>query len=312
MFHKLGKLSWSAPVVRRCFYALLISLYALHLLFKTAFGLLVVAALVYIFVGYYTEVTPMSAGELAIWLSDQSDESKAALLASVVTSIGFYVTFLSARQATKDQLLQKAYFDAYSSLDALFTEATTHITTVETWAKFLVKTKSTITQGGDPAEIEWRLGYIKAQEKVFADARQSLNESVIKLHNFDSRYGLLLIRKPLAAEQVKNAVEMLDELSTSSWFRYPYFSDDYVPTIEAFLLQEKEDAWRAFIDKKNEIFTFMHGQAGGAKGLLIQDIAPFGWSMLVKLLRSKAEFNEHYQHARQFHARKKKSHVPSQ
>jgi len=162
------------------FYAFTTIAVVLYFLFGTIFGVFLVSLFAYWAVDYFGFVTPLSFGELLLWLGAQPESYKVAFISAALTVVGFVIAFHTATVNWRNQL--KAELKAHSAgeIEEFFAVVTRLISDASIYVQTLVDTVDKLQKGLPPQEAEFAVSWAVKESPKFIATRNQLSQAQIE------------------------------------------------------------------------------------------------------------------------------------
>lgn len=154
-------------------------------------------ALAWIWYAYrsrFSTPKPFTFSELVLWLDALDTTMKAAVVASLVTAVGFCVSFWVASRQWKDQKGADVRLQVASDLHSFFTRAADNIRTIETFASRMVDLQKEIgSEKFDKINAAVLIQLLLQTYPDFERAKAGLISQSVTVHDLRSRYSLVLL-----------------------------------------------------------------------------------------------------------------------
>src|SRR5690606_6154661 len=146
------------------------------------YGILLLALFLYFNSSSLLDISPYNFDQLIFWLVSQSESSKAALLGSFVTVIGFMLAYATATSNWKAELRAYLKLQAAGDIHVFFSEFSSLATDCEIYASSLARAVDTIQNGCTFDEATFLANYNLDQGKVFCQKRLRLVSMGSEVH----------------------------------------------------------------------------------------------------------------------------------
>ncbi|PQJ62667.1 hypothetical protein BTO08_20795 [Photobacterium angustum] len=267
------------PVVTVPFiYFLIVSRLFYRYALGTVWGVFVLSLLLYFNSEAILGTTPISFQDLFVYLMLASETTKAAVLSSLITIIGFIVAYATASANWKDQMRANLKVQASSDCIGFYSEASRNVSTCVIYARALVSAVEKIRSGCTKEEAEFLVYYQRSNLDKFLLARESMIASSINCHTFLSKYDTILFSTPGAKENVELANEALSKLVNDLWFNVPYKVAPDTDQIGTFLAQVDVIKCKKFLSTANEYEQALAFHSGATSGVLLDQIVGASWA----------------------------------
>ncbi|MFM4972062.1 hypothetical protein ACEUCG_11040 [Aeromonas veronii] len=104
------------------FYLFITFFYILQFFIGNIYGIFILVLFLYFEADELFSITPYTPEQLLLWFSSQSESTITALLSTIITVIGFMLTYATATANWKGQLLANLKLQAAGELDVFFSE----------------------------------------------------------------------------------------------------------------------------------------------------------------------------------------------
>ncbi|WP_203323061.1 hypothetical protein [Pseudoxanthomonas beigongshangi] len=159
---------------------------------------------------------PFTFGELVLWLDALDTTMKAAVVASLVTAVGFCVSFWVATRQWRDQKGADIRLQVASELHAFFSHAADNIRTIEGFASRLVELQREIrSRNFDEVNAAVLIKLLIETHPEFEQAKTRLMRQSITVHDLRSKYSLVLLSTFWGYKGFEAAVGYLDAFTSN-------------------------------------------------------------------------------------------------
>ncbi|MDO9419968.1 MAG: hypothetical protein Q7T66_04820 [Herminiimonas sp.] len=249
-------------------------------LFTNPRGVLLLVSTIYVFAFYFSDSPPYTFAELIMWFDSLDKEFKTGVATSLLTIIGFLITFHAATNSWKGEVLAKLRVEAAYDIENFFNEASRLTCELSIFAKAVIRAVEGYKLNGVTSETTFQLQQIIDQTPQYLVTRDRLSAMSVEAHRFGGRHAAIISGLPLATLMLEKSIQSLTEITRNIWFRLPnqlqeqqIASDDYVARIDLKNLQ-------AYIETYEEKIESMHGSDGGLRGILLYAVTGFNLSMI--------------------------------
>jgi len=255
--------------------------YLYRFFFGNIYGIFVSALILYIYSLPLLGVTPFEASELISWFSLQNESSKAALLASIITVIGFLIAYATATANWKSQLLANLKMEASGDIEVFFSECSQLSTDCKIFAISLIEAVDRIQKGCAPQEADFLASYNRDQGQKFLQQRQRLSTLAIEVHRLQGKYHTLLISSPSLSSGLNSGVQALQKIANKVWIHVPYHIQSDSNPVQSFINQVNVTECSELKNAVNENYGELGFSSGGVRGNLMSPVVGFNlWSLI--------------------------------
>lgn len=287
MFAKLPP-QFSVPI----FYILITTGYLYQFLFGNIYGVFALSWLVYFNCESWFGITPLDFGGLMEWIVIQNESTKAAILSSTITVIGFLVAYATATANWKSQLLAQLKVQASGEIEVFFAECSKLATDCGIYANALVAGVNEIQKGCPSERAEFLAYYNREQSQLFLQRRERLISLGIEVHRLHGKYSTLLLSAPGLKSGLNFATKALKNITDTLWIQVPYhIQNDEIP-VQTFLNQVNVTECillKTAVDENHGELSF---SSGGMRGNLMSTVVGFNFWMMYYLFKDRKAFQE--------------------
>lgn len=285
MFAKLPP-QLSVPV----FYILITVGYLYRFFFGNIYGIFALSWLVYFNSETWLGVKPLNFDGLMEWIVIQSETTKAALLGSIITVIGFLIAYATATANWKSQLLANLKVQASGEIEVFFAECSKLATGCGIYANALVEAVNEIQKGCPSDKAEFLAFYNREQGQLFLQRKERLVSLGIEVHRLHGKYSTLLLSAPGLKSGLDSAITALEKITNRLWIHVPYhIQNDSIP-VQTFLNQVNVTECISLKNAVDENHGELNFSSGGVRGNLMSTVVGFNFWMLYYLFKDRKGF----------------------
>lgn len=274
------------------FYIFVTSVYLYSFFFGNIYGIFAISWVVYFSSESLFGITPLSFDGLMEWVVTQSEPTKAALLGSIITVIGFMIAYATATANWKSQLLANLKVQAAGEIEVFFAECSKLATDCAIYAEALVKAINKIQKGCSADEAEFLTHYNRDQGQLFLQRRDRLISLGIEVHRFHGKYGTLLLTAPGLKAGLDLATNALERITDNLWIHVPYHIQNDQNPIQTFLNQVNVTECVTLKNAVDENHGELNFSSGGVRGNLMSTVVGFNFWMLYYLYKDRKGFKK--------------------
>lgn len=266
------------------FYTFITFFYTLQFFIGNIYGIFFLVLFVYFKADELFSITPYTPEQLLIWFSSQSESTITALLSTIITVIGFMLTYATATANWKGQLLANLKLQAAGEIDAFFSEYSKLVTSCEIYAKSLIDAVNKIQNGCTLEEAIFLTDYTYRQGEIFQRNRQQLIGMGINVHNFQGRYSTLLLSSHSLKSSLESAITAVTCINDKIWINVPFHIPGFISSDEQKIINFVEQVNITDCLALNETITKYQSQlnlsAGKLRGQLMATVVRFNiWTV---------------------------------
>ena len=274
------------------FYVFVTIALVVRFLIASVFGAFALAIFAYWYIGQYTAISPFTGHELLIWFGELEPAYRVAFFGSLVTVLGFVVAFHTATVNWRNQMKAQLKSDAAGEIENFFAIVGRSIRGVQLYVDDLVDTANLIQNGGDPAELSFRVRYAQGRGEQFIAARNTLSQASIEVHRLISKNHNLLASGWGLLSAVQGTAETLADVVDKIWIRVPIVDVNDPNHVQHFLDQINVTDCQSLSNACDINDSKIAAMSGGLQGALLAPVWGFSFPMYVTLLRDRRAFRE--------------------
>lgn len=226
-------------------------------------------------------ITPLGVDGVINWFVTQSESTKATLLASIITVIGFLIAYATATANWKSQLLANLKVQAAGEIEVFFAECAKLSTDCKIYASALIDAVDKIQKGCTPQEAEFLANYNRDQGQSFLQKRQRLVSLGIEVHRLQGKYSTLLISAPGLKSGLDLAATALEKIVDKVWIYVPFHIQSDPNPIQSFVNQVNITECTELKNSVDENHGELNFSSGGVRGNLMSTVVGFNiWSLI--------------------------------
>lgn len=276
MFTKLPPFL-SIPV----FYIFITISFLYRFLFGNIYGIFITIFIVYYYSDILFGITPLGVDGVMKWFVSQSESTKATLLASIVTVIGFLIAYATATANWKAQLLANLKVEAAGEIEVFFAEFAKLATDCNIYANALVEAVDKIQKGCAQHEAEFLASYNRDQGKIFLQTRQRIVTLSIEVHRLQGKYSSILISAPGLISGLNLAAKALGNIADKVWVNVPFYIQNDPNPIQSFVNQVNVSECMELKNAVDDNHDELNFSSGGVRGNLLSTVVGFNlWSLI--------------------------------
>ncbi|WP_111657768.1 hypothetical protein [Isoalcanivorax indicus] len=274
-------------VLARLIYSYLLISLLLKFFFRTTYGLLIIAVLIYFNAELIFGCSPLNSEEIFSVLVSLEKEYKVALISSSVTIVGFAVAFHTATINWRSQMRSNIMLGVATEIEDFFSNALKSITTVQLYAEELIRDVSGVQAATTMQEAAFIVNFNISRQQEFYQARQAISESSIEVHRFLARGHNALASNWGALPAMHRAEMALSEIATKMWISIPNIDAGDTHKVQAFIKQVSLEECHSLIkccDRNARIISSLYG---GVRGQLESTIMGVNVPMFFSFLAQR-------------------------
>ncbi|MGU5767204.1 hypothetical protein [Aeromonas allosaccharophila] len=266
------------------FYIFITVSYIMRFFIGNIYGIFFLALIIYWNADELFSINPYTPEQLLLWFSSQSESTITALLSTIITVIGFMLTYATATANWKGQLLANLKLQAAGELDVFFSEYSKLVTSCDIYAKALIDAVNKIQNGCSLEEATFLTDYNYKQGEIFQRNRQQLIGMGINVHNFQGRYSTLLLSSPSLKSSLDSAITAVTCINDKIWINVPFHIAGFISGDEQKINSFVEQVNIVDCLALNETITKYQSQlnfsAGKLRGQLMATVVGFNiWTV---------------------------------
>lgn len=263
---------------------------AFHILFGSILGVFLVSLFAYWAVGHFGLSSPLSFGELLLWLDSQPEGYKAAFISAALTVVGFVVAFHTATINWRNQLKAELKAQSAGEIEEFFAVVTRLISDASIFVQSLLDTVNTIQKGSSPQDVQFAVSWAVRESQKFIATRNQLSQSQIEVHRIKGRHYTILSSGWGLPATFDHAVDAFNKVSERMWIHVPIVNLDNPNHIQNFLNQVNVAECTQFLEVAEKYSAPISMYAGSIKGQLMSPIMGVSLPMYASLLMGRKEF----------------------
>lgn len=259
--------------------------YVVNLLITKPAGILALSILLYNFAHSLGLGTPYSFSELMLWLDQLSENSKTAVVTSIITISGFLIAFSINSATQKQQLMSQMRIEASNDIEDFFNQAARNLTSANIYAEYLLEVVNHINNGSDAATIEFHLQNVIKETEKYNVLRTVLQKQAIEVHRFQGKYSIIFASSWGVMSKLKIAVGAFGEVTDNMWFSTPliHLGD---PNIEdTYIRHVNIEQCNQFINAYEKSYDVINESIGSLRGGMLGTITGLNLSFVINLLK---------------------------
>lgn len=276
----------------KIFYIFTSILFLYRFLFKSVFGILFIALILYKFSSSIWDIESYNLGQLLEWVHHLEKDYKLALITSGVTIIGFVIAFHTATTNWRNQMFAQLRLNAANEIETFFAEFSKNITDSELYIQSLINALEKIKNGVDVAEANFIVNYSCERIEDFMDSRNKISEASVQVHKLISKNYNLLVNNPGTLDSINRSGIAISDISKKIWIKLPVVKPEGNNKILSFVEQTNINEYIEFVEVCKKSSAIISGLSGGVKGQLQSVIMDFNVHMLFHLLKNRKSFKE--------------------
>lgn len=272
------------------FYAYITFMYLISFFVGNIYGMFLLAIVFYFKCDVLFGITPYNIDQLIFWLVSQSESTKAAILSSFITVIGFLLAYATATANWKGQLLANLKLQAAGELDIFFSEFSKLAMDCELYASSLTEAVDKIQKSCSIDEAVFLANYNRDQGQIFIQKRQRLVAMGIDVHGFQGRYSTLFFSTRGLMSSLDVAITAVSSINDKLWINVPFHIQDDKSVVQTFVNQVNVAdclALKSAVDKYHGELGF---SSGSMRGSLMSTIIGFNIWAMFHLYRESSDF----------------------
>lgn len=263
---------------------------AIHILFGSILGIFLVSLFAYWSVGYLGLSTPLSFGELLLWLGSQPEGYKVAFISAGLTVVGFVVAFHTATINWRNQLKAELKAQSAGEIEEFFAVVTRLISDASIFVQTLVDTVNTIQKGSSTQDVQFAVSWAVRESQKFIATRNQLSQAQIEVHRIKGRHYTILSSGWGLPATFDHAVNAFNKVSERMWIHMPIVNLDDPNHVQSFLNQVNVAECTQFLEVSEKHSVPISMYAGSIKGQLMSPIMGVSLPMYASLLMGRKEF----------------------
>ncbi|HDZ8979120.1 TPA: hypothetical protein RUY06_000999 [Aeromonas veronii] len=276
------------------FYIFITISYIIRFFIGNIYGIFLLALITYWNADKLFSINPYTFEQLLLWFSSQSESTITALLSTIITVIGFMLTYATATANWKGQLLANLKLQAAGELDVFFSEYSKLVTSCDIYATALIDAVNKIQNGCSLEEATFLTDYNYKQGEIFQHNRQQLIGMGINVHNFQGRYSTLLLSSPSLKSSLDSAIAAVTCINDKIWINVPFHIAGLISGDEQKIINFVEQVNIADCLALNEAITTYQSQlnfsAGKLRGQLMATVVGFNIWTVINLYSQHRDF----------------------
>jgi len=280
----------SPTIAVPAFYMFITIAVILHFLFGTVFGFFLLSLAAYWGVGHYGQSTPLSFGELLLWLSSQPEAYKVAIISAALTVVGFVVAFHTATMNWRNQLKAELKAQSAGEVEEFFAVVSRLISDVSIYVRSLVDAVNTIQRGESQQDAEFAVSWALNESQKFVATRNQLSQAQIEVHRIKGRHYTILSSGWGLPATFDHAVEAFNKVGERMWIRLPVVNVNDPNHLQNFLNQVNVAECNQFLEAAERYSGPISMLAGSIKGYLMSPIMGLSFPMYAGLVAGRKEF----------------------
>lgn len=261
-----------------------------HFLFGTVFGAFLLSVAAYWAVGTFGTSTPMSFGELLLWLSSQPDDYKVAFVSAALTVVGFVVAFHTATINWRNQLKAQLKAQSAGEIEEFFAVVSRLISDASLFIETLISTVNKIQKGDAPQEVNFAVSWALNESQKFIATRNQLSQALVEVHRIKGRHYSILNTGWGLPSTFDQAVEAFNKVGEKMWIQVPLVNVNDPDYLQSFLNQVNVTECTQFLDAAERYTIPISMLAGSIKGYLMSPIIGVSFPMYIGLITGRKEF----------------------
>ncbi|WP_049630362.1 hypothetical protein [Cellvibrio sp. pealriver] len=273
------------------FFILMTFVLLYRFLFGSVVGILLCCIALYKLSGFLFGVDPLNFDELMMWLVTQGETTKAAVLSSVITVIGFLIAYATATSNWKAQLLANMKIQAAGEIEVFFAECSRLSTDCSLYAEALVEAVDKIQKDCALDDAVFLAHYNREQSQIFIQKRQRLVSMGIDVHRIHGKYGALLLSSPGLKAELDSATKALTNIIDKVWINVPFHVQGDQNVIQTFVNQVSVVdciSLKNAVEKNSSELSFA---SGGLRGNLMSTVVGFNFWTIFNLYKERSDFS---------------------
>jgi len=274
------------------FYIFITIAFLYRFLFGNIYGILITLLVVHHYSDLLFGVTPLGLDGVMDWFITQSESTKATLLASIVTVVGFLIAYATATANWKSQLLANLKVQAAGEIEVFFAECTKISTDCQLYAKGLIEAVDKIQKGCNAQEADFLASYNRDQSQKFLQQRQRLVSLSIEVHRLQGKYSTLLISSQGLISGLNMAATALEKIVDKVWIYVPFHIQCDPDPVQSFVNQVNITECTELKNSVDDNHGELNFSSGGVRGNLMSTVVGFNLWSLIYLYKEHRGFKD--------------------
>jgi hypothetical protein len=285
-------------IITAAFYYGLPVILLLRFLVSTIWGVLLLSATAYWFAWFIGDPKPFTLPELALLVDELPSESKTSVVTTTLTVLGFLIAFHTGTLNWKAQALAQIKQHVASEIESFYTEASRLTIDAKIYVDSLVKAASRLQSQGASNEAVFDVHQALQKAAQFRATRDRLSAMSVEVHRITGRHYSVLSTVWGAIDTLEECASAFSQITQKMWVHVPIVLDGHPNPLSEFLAQVNIAECDAFSECCDRNLSFINGNSGGVRGLLLAPVAGFNLASLMSLSGKKALLTEAMQKAR--------------
>lgn len=269
------------------FYGYVTLAFLYRFFFGSLFGILISCYALYVFSESLFGAKPFNFDELIMWISDQEETTKAALMSSMVTVLGFLIAFAAATATWKSQLLANIKVQAANEMEVFFAECSKLAGECSIYATALVDAVDKIQKNCSIQEAAFLSHYNRDQGQGFIHNRERLVALGMEVHRLKGKYYNILLSAPGLLAGLDSAISVLHNIIEKLWITVPFHIQGDENTVQTFVNQVNVVDCIALKETVDANFLELNFSSGHVRGNLLSTVVGFNFWTLFYLYKER-------------------------